>query len=86
MRRREFIDLADGSAFAWLFATRAQQPAKMLPVAGLSVTELLLVDIAGPDPKWPVFLVFLQGLRVFVWLEPKSTTSLIQAGARQCAV
>jgi putative ABC transport system substrate-binding protein len=53
MRRREFVQLAAGTAMTWPLAARAQQ--KALPVIGF-------LDSASPGPDAPFLAAFHQGL------------------------
>jgi hypothetical protein len=53
MRRREFVQLAAGTAMTWPLAARAQQ--KALPVVGF-------LDSASPGPDAPFLAAFHQGL------------------------
>jgi putative tryptophan/tyrosine transport system substrate-binding protein len=64
MRRREFITLLGGTAMAWPFAARGQQPAK-LPIIG-HLSSSLPANQASPTTA------FRQGVRESGYVEGKS--------------
>ena len=66
MRRRDFISLVGGSALAWPFAARAQQPERMRVVG-------ILLGIAKDDPDYqPWISAFRQALQELGWIEGRN--------------
>jgi ABC transporter substrate binding protein len=64
MKRRAFISLLGGAAFAWPLAARAQQPGK-LPMIGLMVPSTPLIESQR-------VAAFLQRLRQLGWIENRN--------------
>ena len=65
MRRREFIGLVGGTAAAWPFVARAQQPA--LPVVGF-------LNSRGPEGNETILVAFRRGLKETGYVEGQNVT------------
>jgi len=66
LRRREFVALLGGAAFAWPLAARAQQPDRMRRIG-------VLVGSAEDDPEAKARLAgFRQGLERLGWSEGRN--------------
>jgi putative ABC transport system substrate-binding protein len=66
MRRREFINLLGGTALAWPFDVRAQQPDRMRRIG-------VLVGYPESDPEAQTFVAaFRDGLRKLGWTEGRN--------------
>jgi putative ABC transport system substrate-binding protein len=64
IRRREFITLLGGTAAAWPFAARAQQPPKLPTIGYLGAT--------APSGESQRVAAFVRGLRELGWIESRN--------------
>src|ERR1700730_1510331 len=71
VRRREFITLLSGAAFACPVGARAQQTGRR-PVVGLISGDVPEAQITGPDPIFLPARAFVHRLRDLGWIEDRS--------------
>jgi hypothetical protein len=74
LRRREFITLLGGAAFAWPLAARAQQPERMRRVG------VLMSLAAGGKQAQARLAVFLQRLQELGWTDGRNVRIDIRWG------